>query len=105
MGAEANGQAPCTPTVAHHLVHHLVHRLVHHLVHLLSVVAPTFRTGTAPKGTRAASMCRTSIAHQLDKRVLDGTKINGAPSLGMQIVRAVLLLMLAADVAAASTTA
>merc|ERR1711865_247294 len=89
----ASGQSLFTPTMAHHLVHHLAHHLL---------VAPTrLKTGRAPKGTLAASTCRTNIARQLAERVPDGSISNGAPSLGMQIVKAVLPLMLAADVVAA----
>lgn len=89
MGAGANGYSLCTPTVAHHLVRRLVHLL------LAALTCP--RTGRALKGTLAASTCRTNIAHQLAERVLDGGIRNGAPSLTMQIVKAGLLLMLAAD--------
>ena len=76
-------------------------RQVHPQVHLLLVAQTRLRIGRAPKGTLAASMCRTNIAHQMAKRVLDGTIGNGAPSLGLQIVMAVLLWTLAADVVAA----
>merc|ERR1712228_1125772 len=83
----------CTPIVAHHPVHRPLHILL---------VAPTnLRAGKAPKGSLAASTYRANIAHQMAERVVDGTISNGAPSPTMQIPKAVLLWMLAADVVVA----